>query len=391
MIALSINANMEQNNPATYYAPAERSDASELKSAYHSLKSNKLLKEFQEAMPDLAMIINKNRQLVYANSNLVRYLDIEDSQVPLGERLGNLLSCIHSGEEPGGCGTTKACRFCGVVNAVLEAQETGRPVVKEARITTVSESESVCFDLKVKASPLHFDDEYFTIVCINDISDKKRSQALKTVRISEMYDNAASLKSIVSSIKKEHLDEEDKSKLASLEKYNQELIFDLYSQKLMNEAEEGTLEKKCALCNSVNILKAVERHFQNSEVATGKKLYLDPFSHAVKFMGDENLVRRILISLVTNGLEAVKENAMVSFGARLNDKEVRFWIKTPVGLSEEEKLQIFQRSFSTKGNGRGLGTYLTKLIVTKCLKGNVYFSAKENENIFYIDIPLLAD
>ena len=43
------------------------------------------------------------------------------------------------------------------------------------------------------------------------------------------------------------------------------------------------------------------------------------------------------------------------------------------------RLQIFQRSFSTKGAGRGLGTYSVKLLSERYLKGAVGFRSTHAE------------
>jgi sensor histidine kinase regulating citrate/malate metabolism len=43
------------------------------------------------------------------------------------------------------------------------------------------------------------------------------------------------------------------------------------------------------------------------------------------------------------------------------------------------QLQIFQRSFSTKGNGRGIGTYSIKLLTEQYLNGKVSFVSNESE------------
>jgi sensor histidine kinase regulating citrate/malate metabolism len=52
-------------------------------------------------------------------------------------------------------------------------------------------------------------------------------------------------------------------------------------------------------------------------------------------------------------------------------------------------LQIFQRSFSTKGAGRGLGTYSIKLLGERYLHGTVSFaSSAEQGTIFQISLPL---
>jgi sensor histidine kinase regulating citrate/malate metabolism len=60
-------------------------------------------------------------------------------------------------------------------------------------------------------------------------------------------------------------------------------------------------------------------------------------------------------------------------------------------MPEEVKLQVFKRSFSTKGKGRGLGTYSIKLLTEKFLKGKVYFISEENFGTeFTIEIPDLT-
>jgi sensor histidine kinase regulating citrate/malate metabolism len=56
-------------------------------------------------------------------------------------------------------------------------------------------------------------------------------------------------------------------------------------------------------------------------------------------------------------------------------------------IPKDVQLQIFQRSFSTKGEGRGIGTYSMKLLGEKYLKGKVRFeSLDKNGTTFYIEI-----
>jgi sensor histidine kinase regulating citrate/malate metabolism len=57
-------------------------------------------------------------------------------------------------------------------------------------------------------------------------------------------------------------------------------------------------------------------------------------------------------------------------------------------ISREVQLQLFKRSFSTKGAGRGIGTYSMKLLGEKYLKGKVWFqSSPEKGTTFFIAIP----
>lgn len=53
------------------------------------------------------------------------------------------------------------------------------------------------------------------------------------------------------------------------------------------------------------------------------------------------------------------------------------------------QLQVFQRSFSTKGIGRGLGTYSIRLLSERYLSGRVSFtSTPEAGTTFYAWYPL---
>ncbi|HLO90121.1 MAG TPA: ATP-binding protein [Lentimicrobium sp.] len=375
--------------PLTDYAPAEKASNTEIELSYHALKNNPLVRQFQEAMPDLSMILNSKRQVVYANQNLIKFLDIEDYNLPLGQRLGNLLSCVNSEDEPNGCGTTKACRFCGVVNAIVESMDTSKPIVKEARISaTIEDDEITSYDLKVKASPLEHEGEQYTIVCINDISDRKRRAFLETSYLSEMYGVAAELSNMVSSINKEELDSDNRTIVESAEKVNNEMITDLLAQKMLNEAEEGELKIQPAICNSVKVLKDLQEYFVKQEISRDKTFFIDPFSHSIRHQTDPEVIRRILCNILTNAFEAIGPQMIVKTAVRLNDKYIKYSIFSPVSLTEEAKHQIFQRSFSTKGSNRGLGTYTARLLTTKYLKGKVYFNSDTNGTTFFVELPL---
>ena len=48
---------------------------------------------------------------------------------------------------------------------------------------------------------------------------------------------------------------------------------------------------------------------------------------------------------------------------------------SPGCMPANVQLQMFQRSFSTKGRGRGLGTYSVKLLTEKYLQGRIAFTS----------------
>ena len=57
-------------------------------------------------------------------------------------------------------------------------------------------------------------------------------------------------------------------------------------------------------------------------------------------------------------------------------------------IPRDIQLQIFNRSFSTKGQNRGLGTYSMKLL-SSFLKGDINFtSSEENGTTFNAEYPI---
>jgi sensor histidine kinase regulating citrate/malate metabolism len=57
-------------------------------------------------------------------------------------------------------------------------------------------------------------------------------------------------------------------------------------------------------------------------------------------------------------------------------------------MPRDVQLQVFQRSFSTKGPGRGIGTYSIRLLVSRYLHGTVDFeSSKEQGTTFRVHLP----
>ena len=63
---------------------------------------------------------------------------------------------------------------------------------------------------------------------------------------------------------------------------------------------------------------------------------------------------------------------------------MRIWVHNLAVMPRSTQLQMFQRSFSTKGNDRGLGTYSIRLLTERYLKGEVSFTSDEAKGTTFI-------
>lgn len=96
-----------------------------------------------------------------------------------------------------------------------------------------------------------------------------------------------------------------------------------------------------------------------------------------------------MLNLLKNALEASTTGETIDIGCSLSNQTIVFWVKNSGAMTESVKSQLFQRSFSTKGSGRGVGTYSVKLLTERYLGGKVDFQSSIQEGtIFYIYLPL---
>jgi hypothetical protein len=68
---------------------------------------------------------------------------------------------------------------------------------------------------------------------------------------------------------------------------------------------------------------------------------------------------------------------------------VEFVVCNPHTMTWGVQLQVFQRSFSVKEQGRGTGTHSVKLLMKEYLKGEVSFENVMNETVFRVSLPMV--
>ena len=106
-----------------------------------------------DANPSIVLVLNQFRQVVYANQVLARFLKLDELGCVFGMRPGEVLNCVNSDLNPGGCGNSEFCKTCGALNAILSSQE--------CRITRKKTGDAL--DLRVLVTPNSITGERFTI------------------------------------------------------------------------------------------------------------------------------------------------------------------------------------------------------------------------------------
>ena len=125
-----------------------------------------------------------------------------------------------------------------------------------------------------------------------------------------------------------------------------------------------------------------------SVVARDRLLLCVPATADVLVRTDKVQAARSLGNLVKNALEASKPGQTVTVSVR-NDGTPMLTVQNESVMPPDVQAQIFQRSFSTKGeSGRGIGTYSVKLLTENYLRGAVEFrSTVEDGTTFTLRLP----
>lgn len=339
-----------------------------------------------DAVSTAIIILNQERQIVFGNKAFLDILDKEDLTEITGMRLGEVIGCVHANESIAGCGTTAFCSKCGAVNAMLSSLN-GNTDVQECRI--ILEEDPKALDLRVMSSPIKLQEEEFAVFSVQDIAHEKRKEVLEKIFMHDLLSTAGGLQGVGALLATAN--EETFSKYTTiLNNLANKLVDEIEAQRQILQAEDNSLSIKIGQSSSLEILRSVKETLMNHDVAKDRIIVVDPEAREYSFLTDKTLLMRVLANMTKNALEAIKSGEKVTLSCNLTDNKIRFSVHNPGEMSRDASLQIFQRSFSTKGTGRGLGTYSIKIFSEQYLKGKVgFFTSPEAGTVFYGDYPVV--
>lgn len=382
--------------PETYFAPAARLPREEIEREA-ALFKDPLLEKLVNAVTNVVLILNKQRQIVYVNDNLLKMLGASDSTALLGRRPGEVFSCEHALTAPNGCGTCENCRYCGAVKTILASLD-GMVAEDECRITQMLGDEIAALDLRVKGTPITIDGQNFSIFAIQDISHEKRRRSLERIFFHDLLNIAGGLRSLVELLH-EQAPKFLKEDAAMVVRFFNALLDEIHSHRLLLAAENHDLTLAPQVVEAKMLLKSAMSIYSGHEAAARKHLVLDPACEEFELSTDVTLLRRVLGNLIKNALEASEAGGTVTLGCAQALRSLKpedppvstglFWVHNQTSMSEESKSQMFTRSYSTKSADRGLGAYSVRLLTERYLQGKVSFVSKEEAGTtFWIALPL---
>lgn len=376
---------MHQVGWSTYCASPNVTADDKLQRLAQAAQTDPITRVLLEAVSGHLIIVDKSRQIVASNEDLLNMLGIESVETLIGQRTGDMLKCAHATEGPGGCGTSKSCRKCGALLTLLSCQKSNAVTEGECVIESESDKGPSERTFSVRCTPLEIQGEVLTAVLFIDVTESRQRETLQELFLHDVNNILAGLlgHSELLSLKHQEHSAQDVANLAV------QLSQEIRSYASLLGAERGNVTAHPVLVIADDVLSRVSHVFQQHGVSAGKKLEVECRTSRSRLHVDSVILARVLINMVKNALEASPAGGTVRLIFERHSGAAIFKVWNSGTIPEHVKPRIFERSYSTKaGSRRGFGTYSMKLFGEQVLKGKVSFSCSDQEGTtFQIELP----
>lgn len=290
-----------------------------------------------------------------------------------------IADCRYAGEGVN-CGASAACAFCGWPLAAAAAIR-GVSSEHECRILTRA---GHAYDLSLRTARA----KEGSLCCVKDLYEVKRLRVLERTFFHDVMNHAVGIKGL-----SDWADVNDPAQVSEymglMQNCASRMVDAILWLRTLRGAEQGSLSVCVSPITADELIDEVVSRCRDE--ADSRHVEIERTCEsgwAVET--DRELARLVLGCLALNAVESCKRGDRVGLSVKKNGLSAEFLISNPSALTTEVRSQVFQRSFSTKGAGRGVGTYGAKLVAERYLNGTVWFETRSDASVvFGVAVPLL--
>ena len=270
----------------------------------------------------------------------------------------------------------------------------------DAKIITITRNQQLV-KILVTASMLRSDDKVYKLIAFQNVSEaldeteSKAWQKLLSVMTHEIMNSVAPISSLADTMKNRLQSPEIKNSPVSSQLEDLELGIDTIkrrsegllkfteSYRSLNKITKLDLTKILVRNLFENLNSLMRPSFEKKHIEL-EIILRDP---TLSIEADHNLLEQVMINLLVNAVEAVKEreNPRITLSAEItsNNKTLVKIADNGMGMPPELLDKIFIPFFSTRKNGSGIGLSLCKQIML-LHKGNIQVQSTEGMGAAFI-------
>lgn len=330
---------------------------------------------------DRLFVIDGRLQVVRANKAFLDAFGLSGPEALAGQTLGSVTACRHAGNGQG-CGAAAACAECGWLQAVEACGRSGRGE-QECRIL---QEGGRAFDFAVTVAPAGSGE--LRVCGLKDLFAAKRLRVLERAFFHDVTNLSAGIRGLCEIEQGSDSGQADELRLL-IHDGADKLVEEVERLRALRVAENGDLRVFLSPVAPGEILQRVADRFKEDSSARHLEVVIDDAGAPSAFETDRDLLPSLLGEFARNAIEASKRGDRVTLACRAEGGQIVFSVHNPAELDGNARAHVFERSFSTKGPGHGVGAYRTKLIAERCLNGRVGFVSGGHEGTtFYLRFPL---
>jgi signal transduction histidine kinase len=343
---------------------------------------------FSDVSSSLLLVVDEERRIIFANSKALAFVGLDETADPSDYKLGDFLGCVSAFGISTGCGTSGACPTCGLLRTITEAS-TGRTSEGEYSLRNRAGKSSI---FRVKALGLVMRGRNVVAISMQDVSAEKRKEAMERVFYHDLLNSASGLTGLLELVDYDTSDQASNAEMIAMARMcAAQLIDEINFIRALSNAESDALVLNIRPVPVNHVIDKAKAFF--SQLADSRRIVIkgDYSPNDFNILTDESIVVRVLVNLLKNAIEAEAAGATVSIGAKADKEAVLFEVHNDSVMPKSVKSQVFARAFSTKGKGRGIGTYSVQLFTENYLKGRVWFESENGVGTtFFVRIPVVA-
>ena len=305
----------------------------------------------------------------------------------LGRTLGEVMNCRHLAAG-GACGEKSVCAECGWFQTLGKCREQGQGE-GECRFLA---ADGTAFDFQVRALPLRkpYDDGAWCVCVLQDMAAPKRLRVVERAFFHDVTNLAVGIRGMSEILETAGTDEGENIRKLLLDSANR-LTSEIERLRTLRVAENGDVRVWYSSQPVEQLLQALVKRYEEDASSRHLTVSIDMSQVPFAFDTDRELFMLVHGELLLNAIEASVRNDRILLGfARENGRAV-FSVRNPYVMDPPVQAHVFERSFTTKGSGRGVGTYRAKMVAERYLQGAVWFTSQAPEGtVFYVSYPLVA-
>jgi PAS domain S-box-containing protein len=309
---------------------------------------------------------DSNGKITTCNDNFISIIDLEKDKI-IGESLTDVIDS-------------------NLVSAIENALS---GTVGHYEGDIISKNSGKITPVRVNFAPIILDDGIINggVGLLEDISERKQ---IERIFFHDIINTAGNLNNFIELIDPESIkNQETRQYLEIVASISNRIVDEIRTHKHLLTSDISKINLRLTEIGSLDFFESICNYFNRADLLSTKTISISPESKNVLFESDETVLGRVLNNMLKNAIEASNDYDNIGLYCGLVNEMVSFSVHNSTYIPKDIQLQLFNRSVSTKGAGRGLGLYSMKILTEMYLKGNISFqSTKEEGTTFTVSYPL---